>query len=268
MLRAANALIAQQPARTSRRRCGASRPTASASACWECRDDEHEAEKVAAEIAVPARRSTGAPWSDFCDPVPRQPSSRARWRRRCSWLRVPYHLTGGTAFLDRGEVKDALAWLRLLANPDDDAAFLRAVQSPKREVGATTLAKLGELAQQAHLPLSRAAESVGLLKQLPPRAGERAAAASPTSCAACAATPRACRRPNWCARLNERSGLLAMLRAQCKDEATFQRRRGNLDELADWFDGPAQAAGTGRTRRAARAAVATPTRATPATRCG
>jgi ATP-dependent DNA helicase Rep len=42
-------------------------------------------------------------------------------------------------------------------------------------------------------------------------------------------------------RLNERSGLLAMLRAQCKDEATFQRRRINLDELADWFDGPRNA---------------------------
>jgi ATP-dependent DNA helicase Rep len=39
-------------------------------------------------------------------------------------------------------------------------------------------------------------------------------------------------------KLNERSGLLAMVRAQCKDEATFQRRRQNLDELADWFDGP------------------------------
>ena len=56
-------------------------------------------------------------------------------------LRVPYHLSGGTAFLDRGEVKDALSWLRLIANPEDDAAFLRAVQSPKREVGATTLAQ-------------------------------------------------------------------------------------------------------------------------------
>ena len=74
---------------------------------------------------------------------------------------MPYHLSGGTAFLDRGEVKDALSWLRLIANPEDDAAFLRAVQSPKREVGATTLAKLAEMARHAHLPLSRAAESVG-----------------------------------------------------------------------------------------------------------
>src|SRR3546814_14371741 len=77
--------------------------------------------------------------------------------------------SGVTAFHDRGEVKDALSWLRLVANPEDDAAFLRAVQSPPRGVGATSLAKLAEIARHAHLPLSRAAESIGLLKQLPPR---------------------------------------------------------------------------------------------------
>ena len=59
-------------------------------------------------------------------------------------------------------MKDALAWLRLLANPDDDAAFLRAVQSPNRGVGATSLQRLGELAAQAHLPLARAAESMAV----------------------------------------------------------------------------------------------------------
>jgi ATP-dependent DNA helicase Rep len=152
-------------------------------------------------------------------------------------LRVPYHLTGGTAFLDRGEVKDAMAWLRLIANPDDDTAFLRAVQSPKREVGATTLAKLAELAQHAHLPLSRAAESVGLLKQLAPRAAN---ALGSFVDIVRGLRVDADRLPpaELVRRLNERSGLLAMLRAQCKDEATFQRRRSNLDELADWFDGP------------------------------
>ncbi|MFX5438038.1 3'-5' exonuclease, partial [Acinetobacter baumannii] len=78
-------------------------------------------------------------------------------------LGVPYHLSGGTAFLDRGEVKDLLAWLRLIANPDDDAAFLRAVGAPKREIGAATLTRLADLARHAHLSLSRAAESVGAL---------------------------------------------------------------------------------------------------------
>ncbi|MCP5810021.1 hypothetical protein NL321_28155, partial [Klebsiella pneumoniae] len=62
------------------------------------------------------------------------------------------------------------SWLRLVANPDDDTAFLRAVQSPKREVGTTSLAKLAEMAQHASMPMSRAAESMTVLKALPARA--------------------------------------------------------------------------------------------------
>src|SRR3546814_479999 len=128
-------------------------------------------------------------------------------------LRVPYHLSGGTAFLDRGEVKDALSWLRLVANPEDDAAFLRAVQSPPRGVGATSLAKLAEIAQHAHLPLSRAAESIGLLKQLPPRAAN---ALSGFADIVRGLRSDASQLPpaELVRKLNERSGLLAALRAQ------------------------------------------------------
>jgi ATP-dependent DNA helicase Rep len=152
-------------------------------------------------------------------------------------LRIPYHLTGGTAFLDRGEVKDALAWLRLLANPDDDAAFLRAVQSPHRGIGAGTLAKLGELAAQRQLSLARAAASVTLLQQLPARAAN--ALHGFTTLVDTLRAEAHTRPPADLVRLlNERSGLLAAVRATCKDEAQFQMRRRNLDELADWFDGP------------------------------
>jgi ATP-dependent DNA helicase Rep len=234
VLRAANALIAHNP-HEHPKTLWSDQADGERIRVWECKDHAHEAEKVAAEIQFQAQK-TAAPWSDFCILFRGNFQSRAL-EKALQLLRVPYHLTGGTAFLDRGEVKDAMAWLRLVANPDDDAAFLRAVQSPKREVGATTLAKLAELAQHAHLPLSRAAESIGMLKQLAPRAanalggfvdilrGLRQDAAQ---------LPPA----ELVRRLNERSGLLAMLRSQCKDEATFQRRRANLDELADWFDGP------------------------------
>jgi ATP-dependent DNA helicase Rep len=237
VLRAANALIANNP-HEHPKTLWSDQADGERIRVWECKDHAHEAEKVASEIQFQAQKN-GAPWSDFCILFRGNFQSRAL-EKALQLLRVPYHLTGGTAFLDRGEVKDAMAWLRLVANPDDDAAFLRAVQSPKREVGATTLARLAELAQHAHLPLSRAAESVGLLKQLAPRAanalggfvdvvrGLRNDAAQ---------LPPA----ELVRRLNERSGLLAMLRAQCKDEATFQRRRINLDELADWFDGPRNA---------------------------
>jgi ATP-dependent DNA helicase Rep len=233
ILRAANALIAHNP-HEHPKTLWSDQADGERIRVWECRDAEHEAEKVADRIHF-LHQTRGAPWSDFCILFRGNHQSRAL-EKALQLLRVPYHLTGGTAFLDRGEVKDALAWLRLVANPDDDAAFLRAVAAPQRGVGAGTLAKLAELAQHAHLPLARAAESIGLVKQLPARAanslqefvdivrGLRAQAAR--------LPPQELVRV-----LVERSGLLAAVRAQCRDEAMFQRRRGNLEELADWFEG-------------------------------
>ena len=233
VLRAANALIANNP-HEHPKKLWSDQADGERIRVWECRDSEHEAEKVAAEISF-VHASKSAAWSDFCILFRGNHQSRAL-EKALQLLRIPYHLTGGTAFLERQEVKDALSWLRLLVNPDDDAAFLRAVQSPKREVGATSLAKLAEMAQHAHLPLSRAAESMGALKALPPRAAN--------GLSAFVDILRDLRRhaeelppADLVRRLSERSGLLADLRAQCKDEASFQRRRANLDELADWFEG-------------------------------
>ena len=129
---------------------------------WACKTNEHEAERVAAEISY-LRQAKEIPWGEFAILFRGNHQSRPL-EKALQLLRIPYHLSGGTAFLDRGEVKDALAWLRVLANPDDDAAFLRAISSPKREVGGTTLAKLSEMAQQAGFSLSRAAGEIGLLK--------------------------------------------------------------------------------------------------------
>ncbi|MBU8977305.1 MULTISPECIES: UvrD-helicase domain-containing protein [unclassified Lysobacter] len=233
VLRSANALIAHNP-HEHPKTLWSDQADGERIRVWECKDAAHEAEKVAAEIHFLAAAKT-APWSDFCILFRGNHQSRAL-EKALQLLRVPYHLSGGTAFLERGEVKDALSWLRLIANPDDDAAFLRAVQSPKREVGATTLAKLAELAQHAHMPMSRAAEQIGVLKQLAPRAANaldgfvnivrhlrgEAFKISPA---------------DLVRSLAEKSGLLASIRAQCKDEASFQRRKENLEELSDWFDG-------------------------------
>ena len=233
VLRAANALIGHNP-HEHPKALWSDQPDGERIRIWECKDAAHEAEKVAGEIHF-LNQLRGAPWSDFCILFRGNHQSRAL-EKALQHLRVPYHLTGGTAFLDRGEVKDAMAWLRLIANPDDDAAFLRAVMAPRRDVGGTTLARLAELAQHAHLPLSRAAESIGLLKQLPARAAK---ALSGFADLVGSLRAEAVRLPpaELVRSLNQRSGLLAALRAQCKDEASFQNRRRNLDELADWFDG-------------------------------
>ena len=234
VLRAANALIAHNP-HEHPKALWSDQADGERIRVWECKDAAHEAEKVAAEIQFTAQKHA-APWSEFCILFRGNHQSRAL-EKALQLLRIPYHLSGGTAFLDRGEVKDALAWLRLLANPDDDAAFLRAVQSPNRGVGATSLQRLGELAAQAHLPLARAAESMAVAKQLPARAANALQGFSDIV-RGLRMDARTLPPAELVRKLNERSGLLAALRALCKDEAQFQARRRNLDELADWFDGP------------------------------
>lgn len=251
VLRAANALIARNP-HVHLKRLWSEQPDGERIRVRECRDGEHEAEKTAADIQFLAQKH-GAPWSDFCILFRGNHQSRAL-EKALQLLRIPYHLSGGTAFLERAEVKDTLAWLRLLVNPDDDAAFLRAVQSPRREIGATTLARLGELAQQAQLPLARAAESVGLLKQLPARAGNALHGFSDIVQRLRSDAQRLS-PADVVRRLVEQSGLLAALQAQCKTEQLFAIRRGNLEELADWFDAAKAGKGSGLGDLAAQLAL-------------
>ncbi len=59
---------------------------------------------------------------------------------------IPYQIVGGIKFYDRKEIKDILAYLRLMSNPDDDISFSRIVNVPKRGIGATSLDKLAEAA--------------------------------------------------------------------------------------------------------------------------
>ena len=233
ILRCANTLIAKNP-HAHLKQLWSQHGDGEPVRVWECRTNEHEAERVAAEIHY-LHQAKEIPFGEFAILFRGNHQSRPL-EKALQLLRIPYHLTGGTAFLDRGEVKDALAWLRVLANPDDDAAFLRAIAAPRREVGATTLEKLAAMAQTAGLPLSRAASQVGFLKQLTPRAAagldEFSRIVERLRDIAERVTPA-----ELVPLLAEQSGLLAMVRAECKDEASFQRRKANLEELASWFEG-------------------------------
>ena len=73
--------------------------------------------------------------------------------------RIPYKIYGGLRFFERMEIKDALAFLRLIGNRDDDGAFERAVATPPRGIGATTLERLRALAREKNLSLWAAARS-------------------------------------------------------------------------------------------------------------
>ena len=86
--------------------------------------------------------------------------------------KVPYTVSGGTSFFDHAEIKDLIAYLRLIANPDDDPAFIRAVTTPKRGIGNSTLEKLARHAGQRHISLFEAAFEPPMVEQLQPRQHE------------------------------------------------------------------------------------------------
>ena len=83
--------------------------------------------------------------------------------------RIPYALSGGQSFFDKAEIKDITSYLRLLANNDDDPAFIRAVTTPRRGVGGATLEALGTYAAERHLSLFAAAFEEGFAHRVQPR---------------------------------------------------------------------------------------------------
>ncbi len=241
ILRAANAVIAHNP-HVYEKRLWSEHGEGAPIRVLACRDAEHEAERIAADI-VHQQQAQRAPWHEFAVLYRGNHQSRPL-EKALRLARVPYHLSGGTAFLDRAEVKDVLAYLRLLVNPDDDAAFLRVANVPRREIGAATLEKLGELAQSRQLSLLRTAHSDVALTALAPRS-----AAALAGFATCIdeLTQRA-QHLSGAALVEEvvrRTGYAEHVRAETKDEAARTRRLENLVELGAWFGALEREGGSG-----------------------
>ncbi|WP_426415248.1 DNA helicase Rep [Aestuariirhabdus sp. LZHN29] len=125
-----------------------------------CRNDEAEAERVATEI-VSQRLKQATQYRDYAILYRGNHQSRLL-ELKLQHHQIPYHINGGTSFFSRAEVKDIMAYLRLLINRDDDNAFLRIVNAPRREIGPSTLEKLGNYANDRHVSLFAAIAEVGL----------------------------------------------------------------------------------------------------------
>ncbi|WP_040240138.1 DNA helicase Rep [Chromohalobacter japonicus] len=135
------------------------------------RHEEAEAERVASEILT-RRIKERAEWRDFA--VLYRGNFQARLLElKLQHYQIPYKLSGGTSFFSRNEIKDAMAYLRLLINPGDDNAFLRIVNVPRREIGPGTLEKLANYATERSISLFAACHEIGLEQVLPTRAVER-----------------------------------------------------------------------------------------------
>ncbi|MDR6234112.1 DNA helicase Rep [Pseudomonas oryzihabitans] len=138
-----------------------------------CKNEDGEAERIALEILT-LHLKTQRPYADFA--ILYRGNHQAKLMElKLQHHQIPYRLSGGTSFFARQEVKDVMSYLRLLVNPDDDNAFLRVINVPRREIGSTTLEKLGNYAGSRDLSMYAAADEIGLGEHLDARFTERLA---------------------------------------------------------------------------------------------
>jgi DNA helicase-2/ATP-dependent DNA helicase PcrA len=166
ILKAANALIANNQTRLGKRlwtETGDGDPLS----LYTAYNEHDEARYVVDQIMQ--RKSNGVPYNDQA--VLYRVSAQSRLLEEALMReRVPYRVYGGFRFYERAEIKDALAYVRLAAYPQDDASFERVVNTPARGIGQRTLDELRNLAKRDHCSLWRAAQRMVQEKLLPARA--------------------------------------------------------------------------------------------------
>ncbi|MEG9532309.1 DNA helicase Rep [Mannheimia indoligenes] len=133
----------------------------------EAKNEENEAERIVGEL-IAHRFSRKTKYKDYAILYRGNHQSRLL-EKLLMQNRIPYKISGGTSFFARAEIKDMMAYLRLVVNQDDDAAFLRIVNTPKREIGAATLEKLGILANEKQVSLFEAIFDFELIQRLTPK---------------------------------------------------------------------------------------------------
>lgn len=136
-----------------------------------CASEDAEAERVASEILTQKMR-LGLGFKDFA--ILYRGNHQARLMElKLQHHQVPYNISGGTSFFARAEIKDVMGYLRLLVNPDDDNAFLRIINTPRRSIGTSTLEALGRYATERDLGLLSACNEIGLQSVLPEKSLQR-----------------------------------------------------------------------------------------------
>ncbi|MBT0462347.1 DNA helicase Rep [Morganella morganii] len=127
-------------------------------------NEDHEAERVVGEL-IAHHFINKTDYKDYAILYRGNHQSRI-FEKMLMQNRIPYRISGGTSFFSRPEIKDLLAYLRVLTNPEDDSAFLRIVNTPRRGIGPATIQKLGEWANTRDKSLYQASFDLGLGKTL------------------------------------------------------------------------------------------------------
>lgn len=136
-----------------------------------CKNEEQESERVATDI-INSKLQTGNGFKDYA--VLYRGNHQARLlEMKLQAFQIPYKLSGGTSFFGRAEIKDIMAYLRVIINPEDDNALLRIINTPRREIGFSTVEKLAIYANEREVSLLAACQEMGLQSILSERAYER-----------------------------------------------------------------------------------------------
>lgn len=163
ILKAANALIANNP-HMIEKSLWCERDYGEPIRVLKARGEEHEAERVVSELLY-HKFKHNTDFSDYAILFRENHQSRVL-ERVLRERRIPYYLSGGSSFFDKTEIKDVMAYLRLLCNPGDDNAFLRVINTPRREIGAATLEQLSAHATEQGASLLQASLHEGIEHRL------------------------------------------------------------------------------------------------------
>ncbi len=166
ILKAANALIANNP-HIFEKALWCERDFGEPMRVLKARGDEHEAERVVSEL-LHHKFKHNTDFRDYAILFRENHQSRVL-ERVLRERRIPYFLSGGSSFFDKTEIKDVMAYLRLLCNPGDDNAFLRVINTPRREIGAATLEQLSAHAGELGTSLLQASLDAGIEQRLAAR---------------------------------------------------------------------------------------------------
>ncbi len=147
---------------------------------------------------------------------------------------IPYFISGSTSFFSYTEVKDVMSYLRLLVNQDDDAAFLRVINTPRREIGPTTLEKLGKYANDRQISLFSACSEMGLTQTL----SEKAITRLNRFCDWTRTTSEKIEQGdcfNTVDNMLEQIGYEQWLKENSKTPESAKRQQQNVTDLVDWL---------------------------------
>ncbi|MEY8248046.1 MAG: DNA helicase Rep [Bermanella sp.] len=136
-----------------------------------CKSEDNECERVATEI-IEHRLRHQSGYRDYA--ILFRSNHQARlMEMKLQFYQVPYKLSGSQSFFAKSEIKDIMGYLKLIVNPTDDAAFLRVINIPRRQIGPSTLEKVTEYAAKRQISLLTAISEVGLEQTLAPPAMDK-----------------------------------------------------------------------------------------------